>query len=83
MDTDIESILLTLDLDGSPSYGDDYWLKADTFSSVEQAKRAHHYWTSEMTTNPRKEQLFFRTATVTNVKVIHKQNIDSDLDCSV
>ena len=67
----IERTLLTLDLDGLLFRGDDYWLKADTFSSVEYAKRAHHYWASDMTTNPREEYLFCGTAIVTNVEVIY------------
>lgn len=73
MAADAERTLLTLDLDGSLFCGDDYWLKADTFSSVEYAKRAHHYWASEMTVNPRKEYLFCGTAIVTNVEVIQSK----------
>ena len=62
--------LLTLELTGELFCGDDHWLKADTFSSVEYLERAKHYWSGEMSTNPRKEFLFYGKAIVKGVSSI-------------
>ena len=59
--------LLCLELDGFLFCSDDYWLSADTFSSVEYEKRAKHYWAADMSENPRKEFLFSGKAVVTDV----------------
>lgn len=71
MATDVERNLLTLDLEGDLFCGDDHWLTADSFSSIEYAKRAHHYWAGEMSSKPRKEYLFHGTAVVSCIEVFH------------
>lgn len=65
--TSAPRILLRLELDGFLFCGDDYWLSADTFSSIEYEQRAHHYWASEMSDTPRKEFLFSGKALVVDV----------------
>ena len=59
--------LLRLELDGFLFCGDDYWLSADTFSSIEYTQRANHYWAAEMSDNPHKEFLFSGKALVVDV----------------
>lgn len=59
--------LLTLELDGNLFCGDDYWLTADTFSSIEYANRAVHYWSGELSTSPHKEYLFNGKALIKEV----------------
>lgn len=56
--------LLALKIDGQLFCGDANWLTADTLSSVEYANRATHYWSGEMTADPRKEYLFYGEAVV-------------------
>lgn len=56
--------LLTLELTGDLFCGDDYWLDADTFSSLTYTDRAHHYWAGELSDDPHKEFLFTGTAVV-------------------
>lgn len=68
---DKEKAVLTLNLDGTLFCGDDYWLTANTFSSIEYSERAHRYWSGEMSTSPHKEYLFYGTASITNVELIH------------
>lgn len=53
-----QGYLLTLELNGKVFCGDEYWLKADTFSSIEYVDRAKHYWSGELSSIPRKEYLF-------------------------
>ena len=62
--------LLTLKVEGQLFCGDDNWLTADTFSSVEYANRAKQYWSGEMTANPRKEYLFYGEAVVKDITQI-------------
>ena len=71
MASNIERTVLTLELNGVLFRGDDYWLKADTLSSIEYAKRAHHYWSGEMSDNPHIEYIFHGNATITNIMNIH------------
>lgn len=62
MSQNMQRYLLTLELDGELFCGDDRWLTADTFSSVEYADRAMHYWSGDMSLSPRKEYLFYGQA---------------------
>lgn len=62
--------VLTLELKGDLFCGDDNWLTADTFSSVEYENRAKHYWAGEMTESSRKEYLFYGQALVTDITLI-------------
>lgn len=59
--------VLTLELNGDLFCGDDYWLTTDTFSSIEYARRAKHYWSGEMSAAPRKEYLFYGKAIVKEI----------------
>lgn len=62
--------LLKLQINGEIFCGDDRWLTANTFSSVEYAKRAKQYWGGEMSDSPRKEYLFYGKAVVKEITVI-------------
>lgn len=59
--------LLTLELTGDLFCGDDYWLDADTFSSLTYTDRAHHYWNGELSDEPHKEFLFIGEAVVKSI----------------
>lgn len=62
--------LLTLELNGNVFCGDDCWLTANTFSSVEYEKRALHYWNGEHSKMPIMEFLFYGQAIVKNIEII-------------
>lgn len=69
--------VLTLELEGELFCGDDYWLEIDTFSAIEYAKRAHHYWAGEMSEQPCREYLFRGTAVVTHVELLPEAQSDA------
>lgn len=62
--------LLALELNGEIFCGDDNWLIANTFSSIEYERRARHYWTGEFSDTPRKEYLFYGQAIVRKIEII-------------
>lgn len=62
-----QQYLLTLELDGNIFCGDEYWLKADTLSSIEYANRAKHYWSGDMTNRSVKEYLFYGQAIIKDI----------------
>lgn len=62
--------LLTLELNGDIFCGDGNWLNVDTFSSVEYAQRASHYWKGELSSNPQMEYLFYGQAIVKKIEYI-------------
>lgn len=67
MKEDCQRSLLTLELNGELFCGDDHWLTADTFSSVDYTDRAKHYWNGEMSDAPRKEFLFYGKAIIKEI----------------
>lgn len=50
--------ILKLQIEGEYFCADDYWLKADTFSSTEYANRAKNYWSEKMSENPNIEYFY-------------------------
>lgn len=72
MNENIDRSILTLELDGELFLCDDYWLKANTFSSVKYTERAHQYWSGKMSVNPHKEVLFHGKATILNIDYAKK-----------
>lgn len=64
-------IILTLDLDGDIFCGNDYWLTANTLSSVDYEQRALHYWNGELNSQFGNEYLFYGQAIITDIKSLN------------
>ena len=64
---ELHKTILELELDGNIFCADDYWLQANTLSSIEYTERAKHYWAGEIVSEEHLEYLFSGTAIVKDI----------------
>lgn len=64
---ELQRTILKLDLNGDIFCADDYWLQANTLSSIEYTEKAKHYWSGEIVTEEHLEYLFSGTAVIKEI----------------
>lgn len=69
MSPNTQRCILTLELTGELFRADEYWVKANTFSSVTFQERAMRYWAGEVSPSPHFEYLFSGEAIIKDISI--------------